>query len=158
MEPKKHLHLGADHAGFRLKEAVKKSLSNKYHIVDHGADAYKKDDDYPDYAATVGRAVAGKNAFGILFCGSAEGICIAANKIKGIRAIVATDPKIAKHARKHNNANVLCLPGGEMRTPVKGIGLTKEQALAIIRAFTNTPFSEAPRHKRRIQKIKKLER
>jgi len=157
MEPKKHIHLGADHAGFALKEAVKKALEHNYKITDHGAHEYNRDDDYPDYAQAVGTAISGRQAFGILFCGTAEGICIAANKIRGVRAVVATNTRIAKIARRHNNANILCLPGGEMRTKVSSIGMSKKDALTVIRAFLSTPFSDAPRHKRRIRKIKKLE-
>ena len=149
----KTIHIGSDHAGFELKEKVKKNLEN---VIDHGAYEYKKTDDYPDYAQKVCKSMK-KGAMGLLFCGSAEGMCIAANKIKGIRAIVATDEKIAELARKHNDANVLCLPGGQMQKKIKGIGLTEKQAMKVINKFLKTKFSQAERHKRRLKKIKKME-
>lgn len=149
----KRIHIGADHAGYDLKEKIKRKLPN---VQDHGAYKYEKADDYPDYAKKVCKSMK-KGDFGILFCGSAEGMCIAANKIKGIRAIVATDEKIAELSRKHNDANVLCLPGGKMRKQVKGIGITEKQAMKVINTFLKTEFSQAERHKRRLKKIKKIE-
>jgi len=149
------LFLGADHAGFELKEKIKPKLTENYEVVDCGAKKYDKNDDYPDYAKAVGKEVA-KQGYGILFCGSAEGMCIAANKIKGVRAIPATEEKIVKLAREHNDANVLCLPGGGMRKKVKGIGITPQKALKLIKTFVNTKFSNETRHQRRIAKIAKL--
>ncbi len=158
----KKIYIGSDHAGFALKEKVKIWLSqNKLLFEDLGNMLYDKDDDYPDYAAKVGRKVAadksGKSK-GLLFCGSAEGICIAANKIKGIRAVAVWQPLMAKQSRLHNNTNVLCLSGGETLKKIKGMGLPLNKTVRIIQAFLNTSFSGAHRHKRRIEKIRKLER
>lgn len=155
----KKIYLGSDHAGFNLKEKVKKWLEKeKIPFEDLGNLKYEKYDDYPDYATKVGRQVVKKKSKGLLFCGSAEGICIAANKIKGVRAVAVWDPRMAKQSRQHNDANVLCLSGGETLKKVKGMALTFKKAKKIITVWLNTPFSEASRHIRRINKIRKMER
>lgn len=140
------IHLGADHAGFQLKEKLKKALAKKYTVKDHGALHFDKDDDYPDYAAKVARAVQ-KNGKGILICGSAEGICIAANKFKKIRAVPVWTLENARLSREHNDANILCLSGWQL--PLK-------KAEKIVSLWLATPFSGAERHKRRIAKLEKL--
>lgn len=154
----KKIYLGADHAGFHLKEKVKKWLE-KQHVLykDLGNLFYDLDDDYPDFAAVVGKAVVKNNTKGLLFCGSAEGICIAANKIPGIRAVAVWDARMAKQSRAHNDANVLCLSGGGTLKKVSGLGLSLGQAQKIIQVWLATPFSGASRHIRRIKKIARLE-
>lgn len=140
--------LGADHAGFALKEHLKKFLQKKgYTVKDFGAHKLIKTDDYPDYAAKVAKAVQ-KSGKGILVCGSAEGVCIAANKFKGIRAVAVWSVKNAKLSRQHNDANILCLSGWQ---------LPKKTAEKITLTWLKTPFSGEKRHVRRIQKIKRLE-
>jgi ribose 5-phosphate isomerase B len=142
------VHIGADHAGFALKEHLKKFLQAKgYTIKDHGAHKLVKTDDYPDYAAKVSKAVQ-KKGMGILVCGSAEGICIAANKIRGIRGVAVWNLQNAKLSRQHNDANVLCLSGWQ---------LPKKTAEKIVLTWIKTPFSKEQRHVRRINKIKRLE-
>ncbi len=143
------VYIGADHAGFELKEHLKKFLHKKgYAVKDFGAHKFVKTDDYPDYAAKVAQAVQ-KKGMGILICGSAEGICIAANKIKGIRGVAVWNLQNAKLSRQHNDANVLCLSGWQ---------LPKKKAEQITLAWLKTPFSKEERHIRRINKIKRLER
>ena len=155
----KKIYLGADHAGFALKEKVRRWLDQKnIPYRDLGNVRYEKDDDYPDYAAAVGRQVVKTQSKGILFCGSAEGICIAANKIKGVRAVAVWDWRMAKQSREHNDANVLCLSGGGMLKKVAGLGISLKEAQKIIRIWFSTPFSRASRHIRRINKIRQLER
>ena len=155
---KEMIYLGADHAGFTLKEKVKKELQKKYEVKDFGAYTLQKDDDYPDYAFPVAKAVASSKgkAKGILFCGSAEGICIAANKIKGIKAVPVWNKEIAKRSREHNDANVLCLAGGKTKSPMKGISFA--QAKKIIDIWLKTPFSGEERHIRRLRKIERKEK
>ncbi len=154
---KQTVHIGADHAGFALKEHLKKFLQKKgYTVRDLGAHKLIKGDDYPDYAAKVARAVQ-KRGKGILVCGSAEGICVAANKFKGIRAEPIRSVQLAKLSRAHNDANILCLAGGEMKHPVSGVGLTKKAAEKIALTWLKTPFSKEARHIRRIRKIARLE-
>lgn len=142
------IHIGSDHAGFPLKEAVKARLVEEGHeVVDVGAHS-EESVDYPLYAGPVARAVAAKEAdFGILVCGTGLGMEIAANKVHGVRAVQVNDPEFAKMARMHNNANVLTLAGRYT---------TAEGAVRIVDAFISTPF-EGGRHDRRVDQITDLE-
>lgn len=145
----KPIYLGADHAGFELKEKIKKWFTKqKITFKDLGDLKLKPADDYPDYAAKVAKAVAKNKSLGILLCGSAQGVCIVANKIKGIRAIAPFNPREAALGRKHEDANIICLSGWFF---------TLMKAKKMIGLFLNTPFSGEARHVRRINKIKKLE-
>jgi len=145
------IYLGTDHAGFELKEVVKKFLLDKgYQVKDFGAYSYKKRDDYPDFIHPVGRAVA-KNPNrdkGIIFGGSAQGEAITANRYKGVRAVVFDrySAKVIKLSKEHDNSNIASLGG---------FFLNKKEALKIVKLWLKTPFSEAMRHKRRIKKIDK---
>jgi RpiB/LacA/LacB family sugar-phosphate isomerase len=141
--------IGTDHAGYKLKEKIKKYLEKKYTLIDVGNYTLEKKDDYPDYALRLGENVVEKKAKGILFCGSAEGMSIAANKIKGIRAVAVNTVALAKKSREHNNANVLCLSGWY---------LNETKAKKIINAWLQTKFSSSKRHQRRVNKIKRIER
>ena len=153
------IYIGADHAGFHLKEKMVKYLGKLgYNVRDMGNWVYDKNDDYPDYGYKVAKAVSEKKGKGILFCGSAEGICIAANKVKGVRAVPVWDKKTAKLSREHNDANVLCLSGGKTRKKIPGLGLSEEKAKEIIKVWLGAKFSGAKRHIRRLNKIKKIER
>lgn len=154
MTPK--IYLGSDHAGFKLKEKIKGWLKvKKIAFEDLGNLIYDQNDDYPDFAEKVGQRAVKDKTKGILFCGSAEGICIAANKIKGARAVNPHDPVQAKLSREHNDANILCLAGGGTIQPIPGMPLAK--AKEIIAVFLSTGFSGEDRHLRRLKKIKKLE-
>lgn len=140
------VYLGADHAGFELKETTKVTLANQGYICeDLGAYKLNKDDDYPYFAQAVSAAVhKDPKSRGILFCGSGQGMCIAANKVKGIRAIAVSSVKEARKAREHLNANILCLSGWN---------ITRKQAEKVVDTFLTTPFSHSPRHERRIRKL-----
>ncbi|MBO8160556.1 MAG: ribose 5-phosphate isomerase B [Thermosipho sp. (in: Bacteria)] len=140
--------IGSDHAGFELKEKLKKYLTSKnIEVIDVGTNSTESVD-YPDFAEKVGKLINNKEVdFGILICGTGIGMSIAANKIKGIRAALCTIPEMAALSRKHNNANVLVLPG-------RLIGY--ELATWIFDAFINATF-EGGRHERRVNKIKALE-
>lgn len=152
----KPIYLGADHAGFELKEKIKKWLKTRnIAFEDLGNLIYDKDDDYPDFAEKVSKRVVKDKTKGILLCGSAEGICIAANKIKGVRAVNPQDILQAKLSRADNDANILCLAGGGMLKPIPGIPLAK--AKKTILTFIKTAFSGEQRHIRRLNKIKMLE-
>ena len=152
MARKQTVHLATDHAGFRLKEAVRSWLEARgYAVRDHGA-FDGSPTDYPDFIIPAASAVAKKRGdVGIVFGGSGIGECIAANKVRGIRAALAYDAYTAKMSREHNDANVLCLGG---RT------VTRDKALAIrlVRIWLSTRFSGASRHVRRIRKIARFER
>ncbi len=142
--------LGADHVGFALKEQLKKFLLDQGFIVeDVGAKNLDKNDDYPDFALAVAKRVSNEaGAVGLLVCGSGAGVCIAANKIKNIRAVVANSSAEAKLTREHNDANVLCLSGWNTNLSA---------AKKITLAWLKTPFSNEARHIRRLEKIKKIE-
>ena len=136
--------IGSDHAAFALKKELTEYLSSKgYAVKDFGP--YTDDRaDYPDYAHPVAAAVeAGTYRFGILLCGSGEGMCMAANKHAGIRAGLVWNNETAGLIRDHNDANVLCMGSKFVDTT---------QAIAIVETFLNTPFGEG-RHTARIAKI-----
>jgi len=154
------IYLGADHAGFKLKQQIKNYLDKiNQPYEDKGNLKLEKGDDYPDYGYKVAKAVArNKKAKGILICGSAFGVCIVANKIKGVRAVPVSSVKDAKLSREHNDANILCLAGGGMKKKIKGVGVDITEVKKIIKAWLNTPVSKAKRHHRRINKIKKIEK
>ncbi len=153
------IYLGADHAGFALKEKLKVYLQKKgLHVNDLGAWTLKPGDDYPDYAIPVAELVAKTGEKGILVCGSAEGVCIAANKVKGIRAIAARDTITARMSREHNDANVLCLAGGRTKAKVKGLGISFPKTKQIVDSWLKTEFSNEERHRRRLKKVEEYER
>ena len=144
------IYIGADHAGFKLKEKLKKWLLKKgLEMEDVGAAAFNPGDDYPDFAEKAARKVVRDKSLGILLCGSAQGMCIAANKIKGARAVVPFSVKEAQLSRRHNMANIICLSGWYFN---------HLKSKRLVWAFLTTPFSQEERHRRRIEKIKRLER
>ncbi|OGF28075.1 ribose 5-phosphate isomerase B [Candidatus Falkowbacteria bacterium RIFOXYC2_FULL_47_12] len=144
------IYLGADHAGFQLKERIKLMLTHEGFVVhDMGNTAFEQTDDYPDFAKLVGEKVAkGRLARGILVCGSGVGMSMAANKVKGVRAVLAYSEAIARAAVEHNSANVLCL--GQSYIDMKA-------AEGVVRAFLDEKPSIEARHKRRVKKMKSLE-
>ncbi len=145
----KIIYLGADHAGYKLKEELKRFLKQqRMPFEDLGAHRPQKNDDYPDYAAKVSEMVVKNKAKGILICGTGTGMVIAANKKKGIRAALAYDKFTARTAREHNDANILCLNGWKYNA---------KKTKQIVKTWLNTKFSGASRHKRRLNKIRKLE-
>ena len=105
--------IGADHAGFEFKEQLKEFLiKSNYEVKDFGAHTFDKDDGFPDYALPVAKAVGnGEYDRGVLVCGSGIGVSIAANKVKGVRAVNCTSEEFARLSREHNNTNVICFPG-----------------------------------------------
>ncbi len=136
--------LGADHAGFALKESLKNWLQKNGHTV-HDYGAYTSESaDYPDFAHPVATAVEKKEFdLGLLVCGSGNGVAMAANKHQGIRAAICWNVELAGLAREHNDANILCLPARFIST---------EEAEQILDRFLNSSF-EGGRHARRVNKI-----
>ena len=136
--------IGSDHAGFEQKlEVIRWLNKNGFQLMDMGV-YENKSVDYPDYAHPVASAVEeGEAAFGILLCGSANGVCMTANKHQNIRAAICWQEEIAKLARLHNNANILCLPARF---------ITTEEAINILTIFMSTDF-EGGRHQNRVDKI-----
>jgi len=139
--------VGSDHAGFELKEAIRKYLESlEITVKDFGTFSIDSVD-YPDYAFAVASAVAkGEFERGILICGTGLGMSIVANKVKGIRAAECTTPYLAEMSRRHNDANILTM-GGRI--------LSVEEAQKIVRVWLETPF-EGGRHQRRVDKIHHL--
>ena len=142
--PPKTLALGADHGGFELKEALKKHLASRGITVTDFGTTSRESTDYPDYAQAVARSVVDhKQEVGLLICTSGIGMSIAANKVAGARAALVWDEEMARLAREHNNADVLCL-GGKATEP--------DAARRIIDAFLNAQF-QGGRHERRVHKL-----
>jgi ribose 5-phosphate isomerase B len=140
--------LGADHAGFELKQRLAEVLASEGHGVDDLGTHSLESTDYPDWAARVAEAVAtGAAERGLLVCGSGVGMAIAANRRRGVRAVAASDLYTARLARAHNNANVLAL-GARIVAPA----LAEE----ILAAFLATPF-DGGRHERRVAKLDRSE-
>lgn len=148
------IYIASDHGGYEYKEELKKFLKDKgYEVEDIGNTKLDPEDDYPDFVIPCAKKVAlrqaqGENDFGIIFGRSGNGEAIAANKVKGIRAAVCLNEKMARMAREHNDANVLSLG-------VDFIDL--EVAKKVVDMFLETPFSTEEKHKRRIEKIERFE-
>ena len=136
--------IGGDHAGYDLKKSIKAYMETKgIDVLDVGTHS-KDSTDYPDYAHPLAVEVgSNENTLGILICGSANGVCMTANKHTYVRAAIAWETEIASLARQHNNANVVCLPARF---------ITEELAKDIVDAFFDTDF-EGGRHERRVNKI-----
>jgi ribose 5-phosphate isomerase B len=142
--------IGADHGGFDLKNQLVARLADKYTVIDLGARMLDPDDDYPDFAYAVARALAaGRAERGILVCGSGVGAAIAANKVPGIRACLCHDTYSAHQGVEHDDMNVLCLGAR-----VIGVELATELATA----FLNARFTGEERHRRRLKKVADIER
>lgn len=140
---KTNLFLGADHAGFGLKEDLKRWLDKTGVGYKDLSPVYTDEDDYPEIAFAVAKKVARtKSTRGILVCGSGVGVSIAANRLKGVRAFDAFDEQTVKLAREHNDANVIALSGWH---------LTASEAQKLLKIFFATPFSKAVRHHRRVK-------
>jgi len=143
------IFLGADHGGFSFKEKIKEYLQEfELEFEDLGNLKFQGDDDFVDYATVVAKKVVDMNGKGILICTKGEGMCVAANKIKGIRAVSPTNKKAAQQTREHLNANILCL--GEHT-------LSFREAKKIIKVWLETNFFNSEKYIRRLNKIKNLE-
>ncbi len=144
------IYLATDHAAFELKEYIKKRLSEGgYDVEDCGALSFDPHDDYPDIIKIAAQRVAqNPGSFGVVFGKSGTGEAIVANKIKGVRAVIAFNEENVRLSREHNNANVISI-GSQFAT--------NEQAIAFIRLFINTQFSDEERHHRRVEKIAQIE-
>lgn len=142
------VYLASDHAGFLRKEEIKKLLvSKKIPVADMGPSELNPDDDYPDFGQKVVGAVRAGKGTGILVCDTGIGMDILANKIRGIRAALSTNPFMAKRAKLHNDANVLVI-GAEVNT--------WEQTEEIVMTWLFTEFSKEERHVRRLKKIEEF--
>lgn len=143
------VYIGADHRGFKLKEVLKRFLDKKgYEIEDLGNHRYDPNDDYPDYAAKVARKIyKNPESRGILLCGSGVGVDIVANRFKRVRSVLACGVRQVIASRNDDDTNVLSIAADFT---------SERQAKRYVEVWLKTPFSNAPRHKRRIAKIDKV--
>jgi len=139
--------VGSDHAGFKLKQFLKKMLADAGNDVADLGTASEERTDYPDYAAAVGRAVSGGEAeMGVLVCGSGIGMCMGANRFPGVRAAVLNDEYDAEMSRRHNDANVACFGARKIE---------EERAGALLGIFLGSPF-DGGRHAGRVEKLDRI--
>ena len=145
------IYIGADHGGYALKEKIKMWLAEEaIETEDLGAVAFNTDDDYPDFIIPVAqKVVSNPGSLGIILGRSGNGEAIAANKVKGARAAVCLNERMAVKAKDDNNANILSLPGDY---------IDPEVAKKIVKIFLDTPFSNAERHVRRLKRIEEFEK
>lgn len=144
------VHIGTDHAGFEMKNILVQTLQARgYEVIDHGAEDYDSEDDYPAFIIPAAEAVIqDPGSLGIVLGGSGNGEVIVANKVRGVRAALIHSHDTAVLARKHNNANVASV-GARMHS--------REQVIDMVLAFLTTDFSGAERHVRRIAMISAYE-
>ena len=144
------IYIGGDHRGWELKESLEEHLKETgYNVVDMGNENLVTGDDYPDFGYAVAkRVVTDENARGIVLCGSAAGICIVANKVRGARAATGFNHEVARESREDDDANILCLPADHLKL---------EEAKKIVDTWLKTPFGGEDRHKNRLQKVTNIE-
>jgi len=144
------IYIGADHNGFDYKQTIIKYLEAEGHEVIDGGDIKRDDnDDFPQFAGQVATAVlgSGNDTRGILICGSGQGMCMAANRFKGIRASLCWNQEEARSARNDDDSNILCLSARYTKL---------EDAKGIIKTWLDTPFANAPRFTRRLKQLDEL--
>jgi ribose 5-phosphate isomerase B len=142
------IYIASDHAGYEMKQKIIKRFRKQYQFIDLGTNSKNVSVDYPTFAKKVALAVLAKNAFGILICGTGYGMCIAANKIKGIRAVNIDSLKMSTLAIYHNNINVVCLSA-------RYVSFFKN--VRILKKIFKTSYSGEKRHQHRLDIIKELE-
>lgn len=142
------IFVGADHQGFYLRNSLVSYLKNAgYDVVDDGDKQLDPEDDFPIFVQKVVADLLASDdddSRGIMLCGSGQGMCMAANRFKGIRAALGYDQQSVRASRNDDNSNVLCLPAK---------ALEKDQANILVETWLNTPFSKAPRFIRRLKEI-----
>lgn len=143
------IYVGADHNGFYLRNSLVDYLRRAgYEVVDDGDSQLNPDDDFPIFALKVVKDVlADHDSYGILLCGSGQGMCMAANRFKGIRACLGYERETIRASRNDDDANILCLPAKV---------LEKDKANLLAETFLNTKFAGATRYKRRISQLDEL--
>lgn len=144
----REVYIGSDHRGFNLKNKIIEDLRSKEWIVTDVNPKYDPDDDYPDVAIDLGEKVIKNNGLGVAICGSGAGICVAVNKVKGIRGALATTPRQARKIKEDDDINVLCLAADFVG---------EDENIEIVEEFLKAVFAPEERFIRRLQKIKKYE-
>lgn len=147
----KKIFIGADHNGFQIKEKLEQWLKTQnYEVIDVGGDRLNPDDDYPEFASKLVTAMLASEdpePLGILLCGSGQGMAMAANRFKGIRAALVWNKKTAEMSRHDDDANVLCLSAWE---------LNEESVIDVTQTWLQTPYGRAARYIRRIKELDSL--
>ncbi len=145
------LYIASDHGGYQLKKRLLRYFENEMNIKaeDMGPFEFDATDDYPDYAIPLAQKVVKTNGRGILICTNGIGVCIAANKVKGVRAGIGYNIEVAASMRNDDNTNILCLAAKLS---------TEEHAMAIVKKWLETKFSDEERHPRRVNKVAELEK
>lgn len=143
------IFIGADHNGFELKSKLIEYLKDRGHeVIDKGDQNLNPDDDFPMYAAKVSNEVlANHSSVGVLLCGSGQGVCMAANRYKGIRASLIWDEDEARSSRNDDDANIICLPAKK---------IDFDKATKLVDTWLHTPFAGAARYQRRIKQLDEL--
>ncbi len=144
------LAIASDHAGFHLKKRLIRFVENELQrqIEDVGPKSYAPDDDYPDYAIPLAKKVAEANGRGILICKNGIGVCIAANKVAGVRAGIGYNIDVAQTMIEDDDTNVLCLAAKH---------LSEDHAIAVVKKWLSSDFSNEPRHIRRLRKVAEID-
>lgn len=144
------LFIASDHGGYHLKKRIIRFIEKEQEgkIIDIGPTEYDEDDDYPDYVIPLAKEVVKKNGRGIVICKNGVGVCIAANKVPGIRAGIGYNTMAAETMMTDDSTNVLCLAAK---------GVSEDLALVIVKRWLETEFSNADRHVRRLKKVAELE-
>ena len=144
------IYLGSDHGGFSLKQKLAAFLQKEgFSVKDFGPFQLDPQDDYPDFVVPAAKAVAReKGSLGIVLCRNGQGVCIACNKVKGIRAVTGFSLKMVKSTKADDDANILCLPADY---------LSEKEAKEIVLSWIKEPFSGQERHLRRLRKVSRLE-
>ncbi len=145
------IYIGSDHGGFELKKKIILFLKKKgFTVEDKGPFTLDKNDDYADYVIPVARSVAeSKDSLGIVLCRNGQGVCIATNKVKGIRAVTGFSKSMVASTKNDDNANILCIPADYV---------SEKEVEEMVELWIKIPFSHEERHIRRLNKIKKLEK
>jgi len=145
------IYIGADHRGYQLKETLKEYLDEQgCDFTDCGAYTYNPEDDFPDYGERVARSVQGTSqCCGILLCGSGQGMCMAANRLKGVRGVLAYSQRVVKEAVEHDHANVMCIPADDY---------TMEEVKLMVETFLQSEPSSKDKYERRVAKLDDLGR
>lgn len=145
-----NLFIASDHGGYHLKKRIIRFIEKEQEgkIIDIGPTEYDEDDDYPDYIIPLAKEVVKKNGRGIVICKNGVGVCIAANKVPGIRAGIGYNTMAAETMMTDDNTNILCLAAK---------GISEDLALVIVKRWLATEFSNADRHVRRLKKVAELE-
>ncbi len=149
--PKKPLYIASDHGGYALKKRLIRYIQNELEkkVEDLGPTSYVETDDYPDYAVPLAKKVVKINGQGIVICRNGIGVCMAANKVRGVKAGLGYNLSVAESMRHDDNTNILCLASDH---------LSEDHAMIIVKKWLTTDFAEDERYLRRLKKVEKLEK